>query len=35
VHVLVVSTDREANVAVHHRIDEAVATAVDRALARQ
>jgi 2-succinyl-5-enolpyruvyl-6-hydroxy-3-cyclohexene-1-carboxylate synthase len=35
VHVLVVSTDREANVEVHRRIDEAVATAVDEALARQ
>jgi 2-succinyl-5-enolpyruvyl-6-hydroxy-3-cyclohexene-1-carboxylate synthase len=34
VHVLVVGTDRAANVEIHRRIDEAVATAVDRALAR-
>ena len=34
VHVLVVGTDRAANVEVHRRVDEAVATAVDRALAR-
>ena len=34
VQVLVVGTDREANVEVHRRLDEAAATAVDRALAR-
>jgi 2-succinyl-5-enolpyruvyl-6-hydroxy-3-cyclohexene-1-carboxylate synthase len=33
VHVLVVGTDRRTNVDVHHRIDEAVAVAVDQALA--
>ncbi|HYZ98416.1 MAG TPA: 2-succinyl-5-enolpyruvyl-6-hydroxy-3-cyclohexene-1-carboxylic-acid synthase [Acidimicrobiales bacterium] len=32
VHVLVVRTDREANVTIHRRVDEAVAAAVDRAL---
>jgi 2-succinyl-5-enolpyruvyl-6-hydroxy-3-cyclohexene-1-carboxylate synthase len=35
VQLLVVGTDREANVEVHRRLDEAAATAVDRALARQ
>jgi 2-succinyl-5-enolpyruvyl-6-hydroxy-3-cyclohexene-1-carboxylate synthase len=34
VQVLVVGTDREANVEVHRRLDAAAATAVDRALAR-
>ncbi|HET6772277.1 MAG TPA: 2-succinyl-5-enolpyruvyl-6-hydroxy-3-cyclohexene-1-carboxylic-acid synthase [Acidimicrobiales bacterium] len=34
VHVLVVGTDRAANVDVHRRVDGAVAAAVDRALAR-
>ena len=32
VHVLVVATDRRANVEAHRRFDEAVAAAVDRAL---
>ena len=33
VHVLVVRTDRDANVEAHRRIDDAVAAAVDAALA--
>lgn len=33
VHVLVARTDRDANVDVHRRLDRAVATAVDQALA--
>jgi 2-succinyl-5-enolpyruvyl-6-hydroxy-3-cyclohexene-1-carboxylate synthase len=32
VHVLVVRTDRQANVDIHRRLDEAVAVAVDRML---
>jgi hypothetical protein len=32
VHVLVVRTDRDANVEAHRRIDDAVAAAVDATL---